>query len=215
MLELGLKIFISYLVGSLNGALVLGRLFGAADIRTVGSGNAGATNALRTHGKAYAAAVMLLDVLKGVLPVLLLPDANLFGLPADPAVGRDWLTFACAGAAVFGHCYPVWYGFAGGKGFATTLGALGAIAPVLLVPALVAWLAMLLLFGYVGLATVVAGFAIPAYLLLADAGANLNAGVFTLALAVFIAYTHRSNLGKLIAGAAQPDVSFRLLGRGD
>lgn len=211
MLELGLKVFISYLAGSLNGALLVGRLYGGVDIRKVGSGNAGGTNALRTQGKVFALLVMIVDIGKGVLPVLLLPGATIAGIGPDPAVDRDWLLYACAGAAIFGHCYPVWHEFRGGKGAATTLGVLAAVSPVVVLPAMLTWFAVLLIAGYVGLATVLAAAAIPAYLAFARPDVPLLA--FTTAVAVFIAFTHRSNLRKLATGSASPDVSFRLLGR--
>jgi len=122
MLELGLKTLISYLLGSVNGSLVLGRLRGV-DIRQLGSGNAGGTNALRTQGKWFALGVMVIDIGKGYVPTWLLPGWALPGVPVDPVVSRAWLSFACAGATVVGHCYPVWFGFAGGKGAATAVGA--------------------------------------------------------------------------------------------
>ena len=126
MLELGFKVFVSYLAGSLNGSLIVGRLFGGIDIRQSGSGNAGGTNALRTQGKLFTFLVMVIDIGKGVLPVLLLPGLEIPGIGLDPAVSRDWLMFTCGAAAIFGHCYPVWFEFRGGKGAATTLGVLAA-----------------------------------------------------------------------------------------
>ncbi len=92
MLELGLKIFLSYLLGSINGALLIGRARGV-DIRQHGSGNAGGTNALRTQGKAFAIGVMAIDILKGVIPPLLLPLLAIPGVPLDPDVSREWLVY--------------------------------------------------------------------------------------------------------------------------
>ena len=131
MLELGLKVLLSYLVGSLTGALIVGKLAGGIDIRTQGSGNAGGTNALRTQGKWFALRVILIDIGKGFLPPWLFPVLVLPGVPLDPELSRTWLMLACAGASVIGHCYPVWFGFAGGKGAATAIGALLGIAPEL------------------------------------------------------------------------------------
>ncbi len=138
MLELGLKVLISYLVGSVNGSLLLGRLKGI-DIRSVGSGNAGGTNALRALGKLFALGVMIIDIGKGFLAPWLLPALVLPSVPVDPAVSREWLMLACAGAAVFGHCYPVWFEFRGGKGAATAIGAMLAVAPTALIPAAIVW----------------------------------------------------------------------------
>ena len=139
MLELGLKVLLSYLVGSLTGALIVGKLAGGIDIRTQGSGNAGGTNALRTQGKWFALRVILIDIGKGFLPPWLLPALVLPGVPLDPELSRTWLMLACAGASVIGHCYPVWFGFAGGKGAATAIGALLGIAPVLALPGVLVW----------------------------------------------------------------------------
>lgn len=212
MLELGFKVFISYLAGSLNGALLVGRLYGGVDIRTQGSGNAGGTNALRTQGKLFAALVMFIDIAKGVLPVLLLPGLA-FPTALDDSISREWLTYACAAAAIFGHCYPVWHQFKGGKGAATTLGALAALAPAVILPATVTWLIVLFVGGYVGLATVLAAFSMPVYLAVTDYAVNINLIVFTAVVALFVAYTHRSNLRKLMRGEGKPDISFNLLRR--
>ena len=163
MLELGLKVLLSYLIGALNGALIVGKLAGGVDIRKLGSGNAGGTNALRTQGKWFAVRVMVIDVGKGFLPPLLLPALALPGVPLDPDVSRTWLTLACAGAAVVGHCYPVWFDFKGGKGAATAVGALLAIAPALTLPALVVWSLVLTTTGFVGLATMLAAAVLPVW----------------------------------------------------
>jgi len=213
VLELGLKVFLSYLAGSLNGALLVGRLYGGVDIRRSGSGNAGATNALRTQGRLFAVLVMLVDVAKGVGPVVYFPAMVIAGVDPDPAIAREWLTYACGAAAIFGHCYPVWHQFVGGKGFATTLGVLGAVSPVLLIPVAMTWLAALIIAGYVGLATVLAAFSIPLYLAISEGAMNIDRCVFTLSIAVFIAYTHRSNLRKLRRSEGGPDISFSLLNR--
>lgn len=213
MLELGLKVFVSYLAGSVNGALLIGQLYGGIDIRKVGSGNAGGTNALRTQGKIFALLVVVVDVGKGALPVMFLPSLDIPGVGFDPAVTREWLLYACAAATIFGHCYPVWYEFAGGKGAATAVGALSVVAPVVILPALLTWLCVLLIAGYVGLATVLAAAAIPVYLALTVGSLATNLILFTTAVAVFIAYTHRSNLRRLLGGSATPDIGFSLLHR--
>jgi len=206
MLELGLKIFISYLLGSINGALLIGRLRGV-DIRQHGSGNAGGTNALRTQGKGFAVGVMLIDILKGVVPPLLLPALALPGVEQDPLVSREWLVYACGLAAVVGHCYPIWFDFKGGKGAATALGVIAATAPVLLLPALIAWVLTLKLFGFVGLATIAAGLVMPLYVLVAGFPEQWPLFVFALALGLFVFYTHRSNVQKFIARQSTTDVS--------
>ena len=213
MLELGCKVFIAYIAGSLNGALLVGALYGGVDIRKVGSGNAGGTNALRTQGKLFAVLVLLVDIGKGVLPVLLLPGMNLPGAGLDPAISREWLAYACGGAAIFGHCYPVWFQFAGGKGAATTLGVLTAVAPLTLLPAALVWFLTLFIFGYVGLATVLSSIAVPVFVLFTDWPEQPGLFIFTSLVALFVAYTHRSNIRKLTQGKGKPDISFSLLSR--
>jgi len=205
MLELGLKVLISYLAGSLNGSLIVGRLSGGVDIRTMGSGNAGGTNALRTQGKAFAFFVMLIDIGKSAVPVLLLPAMELPGVPVDPEVSRIWLALACGGAAVIGHCYPVWFQFAGGKGAATAIGVLIIVAPFLLVPALLVWAAMLILTGYVGLATIAATVALPLYVAASSFATEhdlLPNQLFWYLVfqAILIIYTHRDNIRRMMQG---------------
>jgi len=200
MLELGLKVLLSYLVGALNGALIVGKLAGGVDIRTLGSGNAGGTNALRTQGKWFAFRVMVLDVGKGYLPPWLLPSLVLPGVPLDPDVSRIWLTLACAGAAVVGHCYPVWFDFKGGKGAATAIGALLAIAPALALPAVAVWSFVLIATGFVGLATILAVAVLPVCGTVTQLAEHREMFWFLVALALFICFTHRENIQRLREG---------------
>ncbi len=199
MLELGIKILISYLIGSLNGSLIIGG-FSGVDIRSVGSRNAGGTNALRTQGIWFALGVMVIDVGKGFLPAWLLPTLALPGIPLDPTISRTWLMLACGGASVVGHCYPVWFDFAGGKGAATTVGLLIAVASELLIPGLITFVGVLVLTGFVGLATMTSLAVIPVVLWF-RAGSDSLPTIITLAmLALFIIYTHRSNIRRMSRG---------------
>ena len=140
VLELGVKSLIAYLLGSVSGSLLLGRLRGV-DIRELGSGNAGGTNALRTQGWQFALAVMAIDIGKAVLAVGVLPGLDLPFIGIKPRVDRHWLAVACAIAVVVGHVYPLWYDFRGGKGAATLIGAVAVLAPAALIPVLAVWLA--------------------------------------------------------------------------
>lgn len=200
VLELGLKVLISYLIGSLTGALIVGKLAGGIDIRQQGSGNAGGTNALRTQGKWFALRVILIDIGKGFVPPWLLPALVFPGVPLDPEVSRTWLMLACAGASVVGHCYPVWFGFAGGKGAATAVGALLGIAPGLALPGVLVWVFVLVTTGFVGLATMLAAVALPIWKLITGVDGQLPLLVFLIALALFIVFTHRANIRRLRAG---------------
>lgn len=200
MLELAVKSLFAYLLGSVLGSLVVGRLRGGVDIRSLGSGNAGGTNALRTQGVVFALWVILIDVGKGVIAAAVLPALALPGLPHDVAVDREWLTMACGAAAVVGHVFPVWYGFRGGKGAATLVGVLLGIDPILLLPVLLVWLVVVMATGYVGLATMLAAIAVPVYLVTLAPGPPLPEIAFALAMAGFVVYTHRANIARMRAG---------------
>lgn len=214
MLELGLKVLVSYLLGSVNGALVIGRLSGGIDIRKVGSGNPGGTNALRTQGKWFAFRVMLIDVGKGFVPPWWLPTLALPGVALDPEVSRTWLALGCGGAAILGHCYPVWHGFTGGKGAATAVGAMLALAPGLLLPGALVWGLVLATTGFVGLATILAAAAMPLWLVLSGTwGEQWPLLVFLVTLAAFILYTHRANVRRMLEGRENRLVKAMVLGR--
>jgi len=198
VLELGFKALIAYLLGSVIGSLLLGTLRGV-DIRTQGSGNAGGTNALRTQGWAFALGVVVVDVGKALLAVGWLPGLELPGIGVDPGVDREWLAVACATAVVFGHVYPVWYEFRGGKGAATLLGAVAVLAPIALVPVLLVWLATVMLTGYVGLGTMLGTATLPLYFA-SVAPRSTPLMVFGAVLAAFIVFTHRSNVQRMREG---------------
>jgi glycerol-3-phosphate acyltransferase PlsY len=198
MLELGLKILIAYALGSVVGALAIGQWRGV-DIRTLGSGNAGGTNALRTQGLAFAAGTVVIDVGKGWLAAAWLPQLAIPGVADDLAVARDWLAVCCAAAAVVGHIWPIWHGFRGGKGAATLAGTLLALAPVLLVVAVAAWLVMVAISGYVGLATSIAALATA----IAAAWMPLAPDAliaYTIAMTALVAFAHRGNFARMRAG---------------
>jgi glycerol-3-phosphate acyltransferase PlsY len=198
LLELGLKSLLAYLIGSLIGSLVIGRLKGV-DIREQGSGNAGGTNALRTQGWAFAIGVIVIDVGKALVAVGVLPGLDLPLVGLDPALNREWLTVACAAAVVVGHVYPVWYEFRGGKGAATLLGAVAVLAPAALVPVFLVWLGCVALTGFVGLGTMLGTATLPAYFAIARPG-DTALLVFGLVMTAFVAYTHRANIGRMRAG---------------
>ena len=177
----------SYLLGSVSGSLLLGRLRGV-DIRTLGSGNAGGTNALRTQGWRFASGVVLVDVGKGALAAWLARYAG---------VEAHWV-FAAVLVAVAGHVWPVFHGFRGGKGAATLVGGLAVAWPLALVPVLVVWLVSLVLTGYVGLSTVLAGLTLAAFSAVPPLVPTRIA--FAFVAAVLLAWTHRGNLQRLRAG---------------
>lgn len=200
MLELGVKFLISYFIGSIMGSLVVGRLRGGVDIRTMGSGNAGGTNALRTQGLGFALGVMLIDVGKGAIGAGVVPGLDLPFVGIDPQISREWLIPVCAAASVIGHVWPMWHNFRGGKGAATLMGTLAVLDPGLLLPVLLVWLLLLLLFGYVGLATIAAGIAAPIYVAATHLPEDQPLFVYCVSMAAYIVFSHRSNLQRMRSG---------------
>jgi glycerol-3-phosphate acyltransferase PlsY len=198
VLELGVKSLIAYLLGSVSGSLLLGRLRGV-DIRELGSGNAGGTNALRTQGWRFALAVMVIDIGKAVFAVAVLPDLDLSPIAGDSPLDRGWLAVACAIAVIVGHVYPLWYEFRGGKGAATLVGAVAVLAPAALVPVLAVWLVTVMLTGFVGLATMLGSLALPVYFAL-ERSTDAALLTFGVLMTGFVVYTHRANLTRMRSG---------------
>jgi acyl phosphate:glycerol-3-phosphate acyltransferase len=185
-----LALSLSYLLGSLPGSLIIGRLRGV-DIRAQGSGNAGATNALRTQGKVFALATILIDVGKGMVASLLF---------ARLAADNENAAFACAFAAVLGHCFPIFFGFRGGKGAGTGLGALAPLIPATALAALSSWLICLIATGYVGLSTTIAALVGVIGVLYLSAVPS-PAIFFAIATFLLIAAMHHGNMRRLINGS--------------
>jgi acyl phosphate:glycerol-3-phosphate acyltransferase len=208
-----IKVVLAYLLGSVVGSLVVGRLRGGVDIRKLGSGNAGSTNALRTQGMAFGIWVIVIDVIKGWMAATLVPRIPIPGFL--PPVGEEaaWLAAACAFAAVVGHVFPVWHGFRGGKGVATLLGAYAGLQAFLLVPLLASWLAVIMVSGFVGLSSIAASLAIPVYLLMRDGPRLTPLLAFALACAVLVIYTHRGNVRRMRAGTEPRARKLWLFGR--
>jgi glycerol-3-phosphate acyltransferase PlsY len=198
LLELGVKTLVAYLLGSVVGSLLLGRLKGV-DIREQGSGNPGGTNALRTQGWQFALGVVVVDVGKALLAVGLLPGLDLPWVGIDPNLDRGWLEAACATAVVIGHVYPVWHEFRGGKGAATLLGAVAMLLPSALIPVILVWLVCVAITGFVGLGTMLGTASLPVYFAWARPG-DMPLLAFGLAMTAFIVYTHRANVGRMLDG---------------
>jgi glycerol-3-phosphate acyltransferase PlsY len=194
MAALVIKIILAYLLGSVSGSLLLGK-FKKVDIRGQGSGNAGGTNALRTQGLVFAIGVVIIDVSKGLLAAWWVPALD-FGGSALILDSRLPM-MVCGFAVVLGHCFPLWHGFRGGKGAATTLGVLIVIEPWLLLPLAITWLLTLVMTGYAGLSTVLSGFSMVPTAWVMN---NDMLMVFATLLALFLLFTHRGNIRKLRDG---------------
>jgi len=213
-MDFGLKILIAYLLGSIVGSLVVGR-FKGVDIRKMGSGNAGATNALRTQGKAFGIAVFIIDIAKGWLAAAWLPGLSLAapGVPASSIEQVAWLPAACGFAAIIGHCFPVWHGFRGGKGVATLIGAFAGLDPWFLLPMFATWLAVIAVSGFVGLASICAAVALPAYLVIRDGVVMTPELAFAIACAALVVFTHRGNVQRMREGTEPRARKLWLFGR--
>lgn len=210
MLELGVKFLISYFIGSLMGAMIVGKLRGGVDIRTMGSGNAGGTNALRTQGVFFAMFVVIIDIGKGALGAGVVPGLEIPFVPADPEVSRTWLTMCCAAAAVIGHVWPIYHGFQGGKGGATLIGTLAVLAPSLIVVVLLVWATVVALSGYVGLATMTASSLLPVWLAATRLPDDQPLFIYCVVMAGFIIYCHRANIQRMRDGVEDRKLKLML-----
>ncbi|MCU0229927.1 MAG: glycerol-3-phosphate 1-O-acyltransferase PlsY [Acidobacteria bacterium] len=191
-----------YLPGSVPFGLLLVRALQGKDLRAHGSGNIGATNALRTAGKGIGIATLALDVLKGSLGFLL-------ALEVGSRLGAPWPLFWATFAPVAGHCFPLWLRFAGGKGVATALGVLALAEPRVLGLAVLVFFALAVPTRRVSLGSLgaAATAAVAAFALPGDAlGGGLDRGLpwGILAVAAIVVWRHRSNLGRLLRGTEPP-----------
>ena len=187
-----LAVLAAYLIGSLSFAVIVCRAMGLNDPRTYGSGNPGATNVLRSGNKAAAVLTLLLDALKGFVPVVL---AVRFG----PAFGLGEGTIAMVALAAFlGHLWPVFFRFQGGKGVATAAGVLLGLNPWLGLATLVTWLIIAAFFRYSSLASIVAAVFAPFYQLLIWGGGPTAVAVTVMGL--LLVWRHSANIRKLLAG---------------
>jgi len=187
----------SYLLGSLSFAVIVSRLMGLNDPRSYGSKNPGATNVLRSGSKKAAILTLLLDAFKGWLPVALL-------LAWGPAQGLGPEVAALAGLAAFlGHLYPVFFGFAGGKGVATAVGVVIGVHGTLALATVLTFAIILYFSRYVSLASMVAAVFAPVFYLLGDGvvwQATATEVLSLLAMAMLLVWRHRENIHRLLAG---------------
>ncbi len=187
----------AYLLGSLAFAVIVSRVMGLSDPRTFGSGNPGATNVLRSGSKPAAIVTLLLDAMKGLVPVLLVKHYG-------PPVGLMEGTLALVALAAFlGHLYPVFFRFKGGKGVATFIGAVFGIDWLLGAATGLTWLIIAFFFRYSSLASLVSAVFAPVYFLLLDrvawtADAPVVMALFVMAL--LLAWRHRENINRLLKG---------------
>jgi glycerol-3-phosphate acyltransferase PlsY len=177
---------LGYLLGSIPFGLVLTKMAGLGDLRSIGSGNIGATNVLRTGNKKLAAATLLLDALKATAAAMI----------ADRVFGGD-AGLIGGFAAFIGHLFPVWLGFKGGKGVATYIGMLLGVAPLMVLIFAVVWLAVAFISRYSSLSALLATLVIPVALWILGAE---EAALVTAVMTVITYWRHKQNIERLIAG---------------
>ena len=200
MFHLGIIFLVTYLVGSINFGLILGYIQGL-DLRSQGSGNAGATNALRILGTRSGIFVFIGDALKGYL-ALYVCNLILFQQESLLFSSSDYLFLALI-FSLIGHCYPIWFNFRGGKGAATALGAFLFIDPYFTVFPIIGFLVVFLISRFVGLSTISAFFILFLQTFFIDHGVHHNFHAFSLVIFLFIFYTHRSNIKSMFKGTEE------------
>jgi glycerol-3-phosphate acyltransferase PlsY len=187
----------AYLLGSLSFAVIVSRVMGLSDPRTFGSKNPGATNVLRSGSKKAAIVTLLLDALKGFVPVLLV---NLYG--EQSGLGANTLALVAV-AAFLGHLYPVFFRFQGGKGVATFIGVVFGIHWLLGIATGLTWIIVAFFFRYSSLASLVAAIFAPVYYLFGDRlawYADTPVAVALFVMALFLWWRHRANIQRLMEG---------------
>lgn len=193
----------AYLFGSIPVGYIAGKVAGV-DVRTKGSGNIGATNVLRVLGKRYGYTVFFFDAFKGFVAVrLALFVAHLTGFPAGYA---EYLGIAAALFCVVGHTFPVWLRFKGGKGVATSAGAIFGLVPIAAVTIFLVWLLVFQITRYVSLASVIAAVALPitvGVLIHYKIVQGIGLLYFTMGMTLLVVWSHRSNFARLAAGTEQ------------
>ncbi|MFH1397676.1 MAG: glycerol-3-phosphate 1-O-acyltransferase PlsY [Candidatus Omnitrophota bacterium] len=193
-------ILVSYFIGSIPTAYIFGRLLKGIDIRWVGSGNVGATNASRVLGKKIGVIILFLDILKGLLPVIFLGDFIVVRSTLNQELLRIILGLSC----IIGHNWTIFLEFKGGKGIATTLGVLLGLAArvaglkIVLIWVILTWLIAFIPFRIVSLASLISGISLPVYVLLFKQSRIIF--VSGIILAAFIILRHKPNLKRLIQG---------------
>ena len=207
MFELALSILVCYLFGSLNSSLILGKI-NNYDVRKHGSGNAGATNTFRMYGKIQGSIVFCFDCIKGFVAIRLSESLILTEL-YNPIFHLDVYLYFSALSVFIGHCYPLWFQFKGGKGAATGLGIFLYFEPFLVAPSLLIWMLSLVVFRFVGLATILAFASLPVFVFLFERQSFVNLVFFSFILGLLILFTHRQNINSMLKGT-EHRVSFSL-----
>jgi glycerol-3-phosphate acyltransferase PlsY len=185
-----LSIILSYLLGALPFGLMFSKLFSDVDVRSIGSGNIGATNVLRAAGKKAAVLTLLADALKGLIPVLVV----------NAIFQNDAITASAGAATVLGHVFPVYLNFKGGKGVATSYGVVLAVAPWTGLVCLVVWGLVAFIWRYSSLSALISIACYPALTFFLGSNPSKPYGLLSLFIFGMIYYRHRENIKRLLSG---------------
>ena len=202
--SLYLIIILSYLIGSISGGVIIGKIRNT-DIRKEGSKAAGATNAFRTKGLIFALMVLIIDVYKGYFSVEYIP----YFLNNNSITMKSVAGIMC----ITGHVYPIYFKFKGGKGVGTALGALIAFPKLLtlITIAFLSWLLILMVTGYVGLSSILATLSVPTLYILTEKTISDELGLTSLIISIFIVFTHRENIKRMLNGTENRFEKIRLI----
>lgn len=209
MLKIIIAIAVSYIIGSLPTAYILGKVLKGIDIRKHGSGNVGATNALRVLGTGPGLVVLLIDLFKGFVPTVFIADYLIAG---KSILAPDTLRLLLGASSICGHNWTIFLDFNGGKGVATTLGMLLGLSlrvkgiGLIFCLVLAIWLMIFLISRMVSAASIISGLSLPVFMLIFKQQSVLV--VFSLLLAVFLILRHKSNLKRILSGT-EPRLSFK------
>ncbi len=200
-MEIFIKLLLCYLLGSVLGSILLGK-FKGIDIRNLGSGNVGGTNAFRTQGALFAAGVLAIDILKGFISTKFMSTASLPVFSTiSSLIDQNLLIILCGVATIIGHVYPIFHGFKGGKGGAAAIGMVYAISWPSISLAILLWMVILIFTGYVGFGTMIGSVSVIYFAYyFKDIIDNPYFLPFTVLLSIFIIYTHRSNIQRMLSG---------------
>ena len=185
----------AYFIGSMPFAIWIGQLFYGIDIREHGSGNAGATNALRVLGKKAGFTVLALDVLKGIASVMLARISAEYSPVTERFVNFELVLGI---SALFGHIFPIYAGFRGGKGIATLLGVVIAIVPMAAFYSTLAFVLVLIFTRYVSLGSILASVVFPIYIIFIDRTEHLSLKIFSIFITALVVITHQKNIERLL-----------------
>ena len=201
MILLFALMLLSYLVGSIPISIIVGQITRGIDIRHYGSGNAGATNALRVFGWQSALVVVLADMFKGWFAAAVISGWTFGSILGELPFSDPYLAaILCGAAALLGHTYTIFAGFRGGKGVGTLAGMIIHLFPLAVPICLTVWILMIIATGYVSVGSVTAATLLTLVTYLRDGTLHSSLGYFSLLMAVFIWFTHRGNLVRLLRG---------------